>query len=77
MHRPQAQTPALLRTYLIAKRGGPSTGFELVLDFNPINEYSPSVKTLKLRDGGGQFLHVEPTGARGWRFCYRRPVTKK
>ena len=37
----------------------------------------PGEKTLKLRDGGGLFLHVEPSGARGWRFYYRRPITKK
>jgi integrase len=34
-------------------------------------------KTFKLRDGGGLFLEVTPTGARGWRFYYQRPVTKK
>ena len=37
----------------------------------------PGEKTRKLRDGGGLFLHVEPTGVRGWRFYYRRPITKK
>src|SRR4029077_21188001 len=37
----------------------------------------PGEKTLKLRDGGGLFLHVEPSGARGWRFYYRRPVSRK
>ena len=37
----------------------------------------PGDKTLKLRDGTGLFLHVEPSGARGWRFYYRRPVSKK
>ena len=37
----------------------------------------PGEKTLKLRDGGGLFLHVEPSGARGWRFYYRRPISKK
>ena len=31
----------------------------------------------KLRDGGGLFLLVEPTNARGWRFNYRRPSTGK
>jgi integrase len=31
----------------------------------------------KLRDGGGLFLEVTPTGARGWRFYYQRPITKK
>jgi integrase len=30
----------------------------------------------KLRDGGGLFLLVEPTNARGWRFNYRRPDEK-
>ena len=34
----------------------------------------PGDKTLKLRDGTGLFLHIEPSGARGWRFYYRRPV---
>ena len=37
----------------------------------------PSDKLIKLRDGGGLWLHIEPSGARGWRFYYRRPVTKK
>jgi integrase len=37
----------------------------------------PGEKTRKLRDGAGLFLHVEPSGTRGWRFYYRRPVTKK
>lgn len=37
----------------------------------------PGEKTRKLRDGGGLFLHVEPSGARGWRFYYRRPITGK
>jgi integrase len=31
----------------------------------------------KLRDGGGLFLEITPTGARGWRFYYQRPITKK
>ena len=29
----------------------------------------------KLRDGGGLFLLVEPSGAKGWRLDYRRPGT--
>ena len=37
----------------------------------------PGAKTRKLRDGAGLWLHVEPSGARGWRFYYRRPVSKK
>lgn len=37
----------------------------------------PGEKMLKLRDGGGLFLHVEPSGVRGWRFYYRRPLGKK
>ena len=37
----------------------------------------PGEKTRKLRDGGGLFLHVEPSGARGWRFYYRRPISRK
>ena len=28
-------------------------------------------KVFKLKDGGGLFLQVEPTGARGWRFYYQ------
>lgn len=37
----------------------------------------PGATTRKFRDGGGLFLHVEPTGTRGWRFYYRRPVSKR
>ena len=37
----------------------------------------PGEKTRKLRDGGGLFLHVEPSGARGWRFYYRRPISEE
>jgi integrase len=38
---------------------------------------SPTDKLQKLRDGGGLYLYIEPSGARGWRFYYQRPVTKK
>ena len=31
----------------------------------------------KIRDGGGLFLQIEPTNARGWRFNYQRPDNKK
>lgn len=34
-------------------------------------------KTFKLRDGGGLYLEITPTGARGWRFYYPKPFTKK
>jgi integrase len=38
---------------------------------------APTDKLQKLRDGGGLYLYIEPSGARGWRFYYQRPVTKK
>jgi integrase len=38
---------------------------------------SPTGKLQKLRDGGGLYLYIEPSGARGWRFYYQRPITKK
>jgi integrase len=34
-------------------------------------------KTFKLRDGGGLYLEITPSGARGWRFYYPKPGTKK
>src|SRR6476619_1389003 len=37
----------------------------------------PGAKLQKLRDGGGRFLHIETSGTRGWRFYYRRPISKK
>jgi len=37
----------------------------------------PGAKLQKLRDGGGLFLHIETSGTRGWRFYYRRPISKK
>lgn len=37
----------------------------------------PSAQAYKLTDGRGLYLLVQPSGARWWRFDYRRPGTKK
>ena len=37
----------------------------------------PQAKPYKLADGGGLFLLVQPTGAKWWRWKYRRPDTRK
>ena len=34
-------------------------------------------ESVKLRDGRGLYLLLQPSGARWWRFDYRRPVTRK
>jgi integrase len=50
--------------------------FKRLLDHATCNT-APTDKLQKLRDGGGLYLYIEPSGARGWRFYYQRPVTKK
>lgn len=40
-----------------------------------IRKAKPGDKPLKLVDGGGLYLLLTPTGARWWRWDYRRPVT--
>src|SRR6185312_11645095 len=37
----------------------------------------PEAKPYKLTDGGGLFLLVQPSGAKWWRWKYRRPDTGK
>lgn len=37
----------------------------------------PADTPVKLRDGGGLYLLIQPNGARWWRWDYRRPVTGK
>jgi integrase len=52
------------------------TDFMRRLDFATCNA-APGEKLIKLRDGGGLYLHIKPNGRRGWRFYYTRPATKK
>ena len=48
-----------------------------MLSDTAIRKARPQEKPYKLADGGGLFLLVNPTGARWWRWKYRRPVTGK
>jgi integrase len=52
------------------------TDFSRLLDFATCNT-APTDKLVKLRDGGGLYLHIKPSGRRGWRFYYTRPGSKK
>lgn len=42
-----------------------------------IRKAKPGPDPIKLRDGGGLYLLIQPSGARWWRWDYRRPVTGK
>lgn len=42
-----------------------------------IRKTKPSLKPIKLTDGGGLYLLLSPKGARWWRLDYRRPLTSK
>lgn len=42
-----------------------------------IRKAKPQAKPVKLRDGGGLYLLLNPSGSRWWRWDYRRPVTAK
>ncbi|MDB6163840.1 MAG: hypothetical protein JWL98_1272 [Xanthomonadaceae bacterium] len=42
-----------------------------------IRKAKASEKPLKLTDGGGLYLLLNPSGSRWWRFDYRRPITKQ
>ena len=42
-----------------------------------IRKAKPGPAPIKLRDGGGLYLLIQPNGARWWRWDYRRPVTGK
>jgi integrase len=42
-----------------------------------VSNAKPRQKPYKLTDGKGLYLHVAPTGARWWRWRYRRPGTGK
>ncbi len=42
-----------------------------------IRKAKPGSAPIKMRDGGGLYLLLQPDGARWWRWDYRRPVTGK
>lgn len=42
-----------------------------------IRKAKPGPKPVKLRDGGGLYILINPDGSRWWRWDYRRPVTGK
>ncbi|MDR0781899.1 MAG: integrase arm-type DNA-binding domain-containing protein [Pseudomonadales bacterium] len=45
------------------------------LTASEVENAKPQAKPYKLRDGGGLFLLVTPTGGKWWRLEYRRPTT--
>lgn len=49
----------------------------MALTDTAIRKAKPGTKPQKLADGGGLYLLLKPTGARWWRWDYRRPVTGK
>lgn len=49
----------------------------LPLSPSQVANAKPKAGAYKLRDGGGLFLLVEPSGSKAWRLDYRRPVTGK
>ena len=48
-----------------------------MLSDTAIRKAKPSEKPVKLRDGGGLYILLQPDGAKWWRWDYRRPVTGK
>jgi len=49
----------------------------MALTDTAIRKAKPGAKPQKLADGGGLYLLLKPTGARWWRWDYRRPVSSK
>lgn len=49
----------------------------MALSDTAIRKAKPGEKPIKLRDGGGLYLLLQPDGARWWRVDYRRPITSK
>ncbi|MDE2150572.1 MAG: DUF4102 domain-containing protein [Gammaproteobacteria bacterium] len=48
-----------------------------MLTASGVSNAKPHGKPYKLTDGLSLFLQVQPSGAKWWRFRYRRPGTKK
>src|SRR4051812_15223804 len=49
----------------------------MALSDTAIRKAKPADKPLKLTDGDGLYLLLNPNGSRWWRFDYRRPITKQ
>ena len=49
----------------------------MALTDTALRKAKPADKPLKLADGGGLYLLLKPTGAKWWRWDYRRPVSSK
>ncbi len=49
----------------------------MALTDTALRKAKPADKPLKLADGGGLYLLLKPTGAKWWRWDYRRPVSGK
>ncbi len=49
----------------------------MALTDTALRKAKPTEKPLKMADGGGLYLLLKPTGAKWWRWDYRRPVTGK
>ena len=47
------------------------------LSSTEVKNAKPKEKEYTLRDGGGLYLRITPTGSRIWLFDYYRPITKK
>lgn len=49
----------------------------MALTDTAIRTRKPGPKPIRMSDGGGLYLLLQPTGGRWWRWDYRRPVTGK
>lgn len=49
----------------------------MALTDTALRKVKPTEKPLKMADGGGLYMLLKPTGAKWWRWDYRRPVTAK
>ncbi len=49
----------------------------MALTATEVEKAKPSQKVCRLADGNGLFLEIKPTGAKWWRYRYRKPDTGK